>query len=175
MGDRITIGLNNDNAYRTLENVNSWIVAADNKSSILIAFIALLVGFTSGTYGKIFDVVLNGNNAVIAFGIILVLIYLTCLFIIIYHLIKVFIARLRVVGESEDVNLVSFISISKLSRNEYLELAKNTSNEKLNEMILAQVFVNSKIALRKMKHFNQAMFFCITLIPLTIALMLLGG
>ena len=174
MGDKMKIGVSNDNAYRTLENVNSWIVAADNKSSILIAFIALIVGLTSGTYGKIIDVILNGSNLEITFAVLVLILYLICLFIVLYHLIKVFIARLRIIGEIEEVNLVSFISISKLSRNEYFEMAKNISDEKLNEMILAQVNANSKIALRKMKHFNLALLFCITLIPLTIALMFIG-
>mgnify|MGYP000960415633 CR=1 FL=1 len=175
MGDKMRTGLNNDNAYRTLESVNSWIVAADNKSSILIAFIALLVGLTSGTYGKIINVIQSDSNHAILFAVLVLILYLICLFIVLYQLIKVFIARLRIVGESEEVNLVSFISVSKLSRIEYCEMAKSISDEKLNEMILAQINVNSKIALRKMNHFNLALIFCITLIPLTIALMFIGG
>lgn len=174
MGDRINIGLSNDNAYRTLENVNSWIISADNKSSILIALIGLLVGLSSGTYRKIIDVILGGSSSAIIFAILILLIYLICLSVVLYNLVKVFIARLRIVGDSEDANLISFISISQLSRDEYIGMSKNLTNEKLNEMLLAQINVNSKIALAKMKYFNLALLFSIVLIPLTIVLMFIG-
>src|SRR5690554_339371 len=121
MGDRVDKAFDKDTSYRTLELVNSWITA-DSKSSILLAFIALLVGLTSNSYSKIDDVILNGNNVSITFGIVIAVLYLFVLVLVIYHLILVFTARL-ITGSSNDLNnLVSFISISNMSDLEYLEL-----------------------------------------------------
>lgn len=53
MGDKIGKAFDKDTSFRTLELVNSWIIAADNKSSILLAFIGLIVGLSANTYGKI--------------------------------------------------------------------------------------------------------------------------
>ena len=174
MGDRVDKAFDKDTSYRTLELVNSWITA-DSKSSILLAFIALLVGLTSNSYSKIDDVILNGNNVSITFGIVIAVLYLFVLVLVIYHLILVFTARL-ITGSSNDLNnLVSFISISNMSDLEYLELAKKTTDKELCEMILKQVNINSKIAHQKMKQFNKALLYSVILIPLTIILVTFAG
>lgn len=175
MGDKIDKAFDKDTSYRTLELVNSWINAADSKSSILLAFIALLVGLTSNSYSKIVDVILNGNNVSITFGIVIAVFYLIVLVLVIYHLILVFTARLKTGTSIDHNNLVSFISISNMSDLEYLDLAKKTTDKELCEMILKQVNINSKIAHQKMKQFNKALVYSFILIPLTIILITFSG
>lgn len=175
MGDKIDKAFDKDTSYRTLELVNSWITAADSKSSILLAFIALLVGLTSNSYSKIVDVILNGNSVSITFGIIIAVLYLIVLVLVIYHLILVFTARLKIDTSSDHGNLVSFISISNMTVLEYLSLTKKATDEEVCEMILKQVNVNSQIAHKKMKQFNNALMYSLILIPLTIILVTFTG
>jgi hypothetical protein len=175
MGDKIDKAFDKDTSYRTLELVNSWITAADSKSSILLAFIALLVGLTSNSYSKIVDVILNGNNLSTTFGIVIAVLYLIVLVLVIYHLILVFTARLITRTSNDLNNLVSFISISNMTDHEYLDLAKKATDKELCEMILKQVNINSKIAYQKMKQFNKALMYSFILIPLTIILVTFSG
>ncbi|MDY0278671.1 MAG: hypothetical protein RBQ97_11375 [Acholeplasma sp.] len=163
-----------DTSFRTLEIVNSWIVAADNKSSILIAFVGLIVGLTADTYGQMTNLLVNGSSMQIALMIIFGLMYLSVLILVIYHLISVFVARIK----NQDIfpdNLISFVSISNKTADEYIEKAEHIEDKKMCEMILSQVNINSKIALNKMKHFNHALKFGILLIPLTIIIMIIVG
>ncbi|ABX81193.1 Pycsar system effector family protein [Acholeplasma laidlawii] len=175
MGDKIDKAFDKDTSYRTLELVNSWITAADSKSSILLAFIALLVGLTSNSYSKIVDVILNGNNVSITFCIVIAVLYLIVLVLVIYHLILVFTARLKTGLSIDRTNLVSFISVSNMTDQEYLELTKKTTDADICEMILKQVNVNSKIAYQKMKQFNKALMYSFILIPLTIIMVTFLG
>lgn len=175
MGDRLDKAFDKDTSYRTLELVNSWITAADSKSSILLAFIALLVGLTSNSYSKIVDVILNGDNVSITFGILIAVLYLIVLVLVIYHLILVFTARLITRTSNDHNNLVSFMSISNMTDQEYLDLAKKATDVDICEMILKQVNVNSKIAYQKMKQFNKALMYSFILIPLTIILVIFSG
>jgi len=140
-----------------------------------LAFIALLVGLTSNSYSKIVDVMLNGNNISITFGIVIAVLYLIVLILVIYHLILVFTARLKTGNSIDHNNLVSFISISNMTDQKYLELVKKTTDEEICEMILKQVNVNSKIAYQKMKQFNKALLYSFILIPITIILVTVSG
>jgi len=174
MGDKLEQVFDKNTSFRTLETVNSWIVAADNKSSILIAFVGLIVGLTANTYGQITNLLVNGTNTQIAFIIIFDLMYLSVLIFVIYHLISVFVARIK----NQDIfpdNLVSFVSISNMTAEEYIKKTEQIEDKKVCEMILSQVNINSKIARNKMKHFNHALKFGIFLIPLTIILMIIVG
>lgn len=101
--------------------------------------------------------------------------YLIVLILVIYHLILVFTARLNMGSSYDYNNLVSFISISNMTDQKYLELTKKTSEEEICEMILKQINVNSKIANLKMKQFNKALMYSFILIPLTIILVTFSG
>lgn len=175
MENRVERDFDKETAFRTLELVNSWIIAADNKSSILIAFIALLVGLSANTYSHVIESLINGSNTVITLVILFGSLYIIVLGFVIYHLIEVFIARIKVEKNSNEMNLLSFISISNLSSKEYISETNRVHEDELRDMILSQINVNSKIAKRKMKHFNLALMFSIVLIPVTIILMIVIG
>jgi len=174
MGDSVKKVFDKDTSFRTLEIVNSWITAADNKSSILLAFLGLIIGFSASTYGNLANLVVNGNNIQITLIIVFGIIYVIALGFTIFHLISVFIARTNKVDYFSE-NLVSFVSITKMESTDYINSANKINEETLSEMILSQISINSKIAKRKMIHFNNALKFGLALIPLTILLTIVAG
>jgi len=174
MENRVEKVFDKDTSFRTLEIVNSWITAADNKSSILLAFLALIIGFSASTYGKLADLIVNGSTLQITLIIVFGIIYVIALGFTIFHLISVFIARTKKVDSFTD-NIVSFVSIAKMESSDYISSAKKVNEDTLSEMILSQININSEIAKSKMTHFNNALKFGLTLIPLTILLMIVAG
>lgn len=173
MGDRIKSAFDKYTSFRTLELVNSWIIAADNKSSIFLAFIAIIVGFSVNTFSNINKFFINGSPSQITMIVIIGLLYIVVLGITILQLIFVFIARTSIKDNFKE-NFVSFVSISEM-QDTYIDKAKTVDDDKISEMILSQIKTNSKIAFIKMKHFNFALKFGILLIPLTIVLTILMG
>ena len=174
MGDSVKKVFDIDTSFRTLEIVNSWITAADNKSSILLAFLGLIIGFSASTYGKLMDLIVNGSTLQITLVVVLGIIYVIALGFTILHLISVFIARTNKVDYFSE-NLVSFVSIAKMESTDYINSANKVNEDTLSEMILSQISINSKIAKGKMSHFNNALKFGLALIPLTILLMIVAG
>ena len=174
MGDSVKKEFDKDTSFRTLEIVNSWITAADNKSSILLAFLGLIIGFSASTYGKLAGLIVNGSNIQITLIIVFGIIYVIALGFTIFHLISVFIARTKKADSFSD-NLVSFVSIAEMKDKDYIDSAKKVAEDVLSEMILSQININSKIAKSKMLHFNNALKFGLLLIPLTIILMIVAG
>jgi hypothetical protein len=174
MGDSVKKVFDIDTSFRTLEIVNSWITAADNKSSILLAFLGLIIGFSASTYGNLANLVVNGSNIQITLIIVFGIIYVIALGFTILHLISVFIARTNKVDYFSE-NLVSFVSIAKMESTDYINSANKVNEDTLSEMILSQISINSKIAKGKMSHFNNALKFGLALIPLTILLMIVAG
>lgn len=174
MGDSVKKVFDKDTSFRTLEIVNSWITAADNKSSILLAFLGLIIGFSANTYGNLADIVVNGSVLQITLIVVFGIIYVIVLGFAIFHLISVFIARTNKVDSFSD-NLASFVSIATMESQDYISSAKKVNEDTLSEMILSQININSKIAKGKMSHFNNALKFGLALIPLTIILMIVAG
>jgi hypothetical protein len=174
MGDSVKKVFDKDTSLRTLEIVNSWITAADNKSSILLALLGLIIGFSASTYGKLADLIVHGSTLQITLIIVLGIIYVIALGFTIFHLISVFIARTKKADYFSE-NLVSFVSFTEMKDKDYIDSAKKADEETLFEMILSQININSKIAKHKMSHFNNALKFGLVLIPLTIILMVVVG
>ncbi|MBI9010242.1 MAG: hypothetical protein JEZ05_09485 [Tenericutes bacterium] len=174
MGDSVKKVFDKDTSFRTLEVVNSWITAADNKSSILLAFLGLIIGFSASTYGNLVDLVINGSTLQITLIVVFGIIYIIDLGFTIFHLISVFIARTNKVDYFSE-NLVSFVSIAKMESTDYINSANKVNEDTLSEMILSQISINSKIVKGKMSHFNNALKFGLALIPLTILLMIVAG
>ena len=174
MGDSVKKVFDKDTSFRTLEIVNSWITAADNKSSILLALLGLIIGFSASTYGKLADLIVHGSTLQITLIIVLGIIYVIALGFTIFHLISVFKARTNKVDYFSE-NLVSFVSIAEMETKDYINFAKKANEDTLSEMIRSQININSKIAKGKMTHFNNALKFGLALIPLTIILMIVAG
>ncbi|QLY40156.1 hypothetical protein HF295_04480 [Hujiaoplasma nucleasis] len=174
MGNRVENVFDKETSLRMLEIVNSWIRAADSKTSILVAFIGLIVGLSASTYGKLSELLVNGSIPLITIVIVFGLAYLVILGLTIFNLVSVFIARTKNVDIFSD-NLFSFVSIAEMDDEDFIKETKEVDEKKAREMILSQISINSKIAISKMRYFNDALKYGIALIPLTIVLMLLAG
>ena len=87
--DKREIVYEKEDAYKTLEIINSWINAMDTKASFLLAYIAVIMGFvfTSGI-PHVFEVI-NASN--ISFLLIIkmdfMLMFLRYLLILLVHLV----------------------------------------------------------------------------------------
>lgn len=174
MEDRVENVFDKETSLRTLEIVNSWIRAADSKSSILLAFLGLIVGLSASTYGKLSELLVNGSIALITIGIIFSFAYLIILGFTIFNLVSVFIARTKNIDIFSD-NLFSFVSIAEMDDEDFIKKAKVVDEKIAREMILSQISINSKIAKIKLRYFNNTLKFGIILIPLTIVLMVIAG
>ncbi len=174
MESKVNKAFDKETSFKTLDVVNSWITATDNKASILLAFVGIVIGLSTNAYSKVYNLLINSS----VFGLIFILffsvIYLTVLGLVIYHFVSVFRPRIKSEQQVKD-NLVSFIEIANLTETDYLKYSMKVDNRQLNEMILSQINVNSKIAVVKVKHFNRALVFGVALIPLTMVLMLITG
>lgn len=174
MENRVEKVFDKETSFRTLEIVNSWITAADSKSSIFLAFIGILVGLTANMYGNLSEILMNGSSLQKVLVIIFGAIYIVFLGLTIFHLISVFIARTKNI-DSFSNNLVSFVSIAETKDSDYINSAREVDEESFIKMILSQIAINSGIANRKMKHFNNALKYGLLLIPLTIFLIVISG
>ena len=172
MGDRIEENMNKEDSYRILEMVNSWIHAADNKASKLLAFITIFIGLTFSMISEIKDIFSNLSGVWLVIVIILVVIggslYLFLVTYVFYNLIHVFIARINHDDICIKNNLTSFISISNMNPKDYTKLAKKTDNQSLYTMLLEQININSKIAKAKMEYFNKSLKYSVILVVLSL-------
>ena len=106
--------------------MNSWITAADNKSSILLAFVGLIVGLSTNMYGQVTNNLVNGTVFEIIFSIIIGLLYLSTTGLIIVNPAFVFIARTK----NKDIfpqNLVSFVSILEMDDEKYSNIGEKAN------------------------------------------------
>jgi hypothetical protein len=174
MGDSVKKVFDKDTSFKTLEIVNSWITAADNKSSILLAFFGLIIGLSASTYGKLSNLLVDGSILQITLVIIFGVVYVIIIGLTIFHLISVLIARTKNADIISD-NLFSFVSIAEMDDETYINKSKLVDEKTVCEMILSQVSINSKIAKSKMIHFNNALKFGLALIPLSMVLMVFAG
>jgi len=169
MGDRVDSAFDKDTAFRTLEIVNSWITAADNKSSILLAFVGLLVGLSTRMYMGLTAFLESGTVMEVILGIVFGILYIIILVMTVMNLALVFVARTKE-KDLYSKNIVSYVAISDMSGKEYIDNMKNTKENTLIEMISSQISINSKIAIKKMRYFNHALKCAIFLIPITIVI-----
>jgi hypothetical protein len=169
MGDKLTNAYDKETAFTVLEIVNTWIISADNKASILLAFIGIIVGLSSNA---LTGIITNIKNVDILLIVTLV-VYLVMLLITLLQIVLVFSAKVLLVDKIEP-NLISYISISQ-NRELFINEAINVTESELLKMILSQISVNSRIAVHKMKYFNTALKFAIPLVPLTFMLLVFSN
>jgi hypothetical protein len=178
MENRIENHFTKEDAYKSLDNVNHWIEAADNKASILFALVALFIGLTSGFFEKlplVFNI-LSRPDIVLLGGVALLLIlaYLYLGGYSIFFLMKVLMARLKKTDFTniDEKNVLFFGDIAKLDGTEYINTIKRMSDDEYLNHILNQVVIISKIASVKMKNFNKALKFSLFFFLATILLII---
>lgn len=153
-----------EDAYQTLELINSWINNVDTKSSFGLAFIAALIGFVFYNIGKtplpiqkFLELVRAHTFSMIIFiqAALIVALYTSCL-----ASILMFLAALlgRTKNTSGKQSIMFFGTISQYSLNDYKAKTLNMNNRDISKDLVEQVYTNSKICTQKFKYYNWGMY-----------------
>ena len=166
-------------AYKNLERVNFWIGNSDTKTSFLLAFIGIIVGFSISN-SKFIDSIIIAIKEIneqfcsfdfdVKFSLSITLILGVIIFILflgltLVNLLSVITSRVnptedelskkRVISNSNlffgtiAVNKGEYASIPENNFEEYLERINNLAEENLYDDINSQVYINSMICKKK--------------------------
>lgn len=167
-----------EDAFTLLSIINGWIQHADNKASILIAFIALLMGLNTDIFKAIHIIILWENIGLCISLIIILLLYFIALGFVLLYETMVLVARNNVKkykniqGLSND-SLLFFGDIQKIGFKKFCDRTNNLSEEELINELNEQITINSYIANKKLQYFNKALISAFSLLALTIVLLVL--
>lgn len=145
-----------EDAYQTLNLINSWINNIDVKTSFALAFLAVLVAFTldKGT-PRIFSEIFTTEciTCLMVFQLILgFMLYLNSILSIIFMLLAI---RARTKRTSIKKSGLFFGAIAQMELNDYKAKTMNMDNKDLIKDLLEQVHTNSTICSKKVKMYNK--------------------
>lgn len=159
-----------EDAYQTLEMVNTWISNIDTKVSFTLALAGVLIGFIFSTglpsALKIVSEVsklqeLNGGESI---GAILVCVLYVVSFISILFFMLAIIARIKNMNNVQ--SLFFFGSIAKMEILDYKTKVNSMSEQEVLEDLLEQIHTNSMICNKKAKYYNRGIKFLVATIVL---------
>ncbi len=147
-----------DDAYHTLDFINSWINNVDAKTSFALAYVAVLIGF----------VFVNGSPAVFANiqstekitscmlikAVIVIALYGTSFLSIIFMFLAI---KARTNNVSGKRSVMFFGTISEMELNDYKAKTLNMGEKELTKDLLEQIHTNSTICTKKMRFYNIGM------------------
>ncbi|MGC4019989.1 MAG: DUF5706 domain-containing protein [Muricomes sp.] len=155
-----------EDAYQSLQMVNSWISNIDAKISFTMAFVAVLMGFVfSNGIPRVFIEIskLNGvqqiSCAQVFFCILVIALYLLCL-LSIASLIMALTARVK--NTSIDTSVFFFADIAKRTFDDLKNDMDYISEGKLLKDLQGQIYVNSQICTKKAKFFNYGLYYFVS-------------
>lgn len=178
-----------DDAYHTLELINSWINNVDAKTSFALAYVAVLVGFVfvNGSPAVLQEIVKmeSVTRCMVIKAVIVVLLYVTSFLSIVFMFLalkarteklgwwkRIFTKNVNV---SNSRSVMFFGTIASISLNDFKSKTMNMDNKEITKDLLEQVHTNSKICTKKMKFYNVGLFwlfiataFCFTAVALNI-------
>lgn len=163
---------NKDDAYQTLELINSWINNIDAKISFALAYVSVLAGFvfangSPAVFKEIVDLEVMAKGIVIKAAIV-ILLYITSFLSIVFMFLalkariekrsfwkRIFAKNIR---ESNSKSVMFFGAIASNSLNDFKSKTMNMDNKEIIKDLLEQVHTNSKICMKKMKYYNSGLF-----------------
>lgn len=167
-------------ATKTLERNIGFITACDNKTSIFLAILGVIltIVFTNTDLNDLLNIITECISSK-AFGDLLYLVFLISSFVLllsgIMKLCKVLIGSTDEIARGIN-SPPSHIFFSGIQKNEsfvnYSESFRSLSKEEVLNELLSQIYINSDIANSKYKYFNSGLinsiiglgFFCIFLL-----------
>ena len=163
-------GYKREDAYSTLENINSWISNIDTKISFALALVGVLVGsiFEKGV-PQIFEKIAKYSKASELSGcdilnsILVILLYIfsfSCIICFIFALIA------RVKNPNTNESIFFFGTIQNMNLQSYKDKVKHMSENAILEDLEEQIHTNSKICTKKVVWYNRG----IKLLLITVAL-----
>lgn len=162
-----------EDAFKTLELVNSWIGSMDTKSSFLLAYLAVVMGFiVSNGLPDIFKTPKpNPLTALYILGISCVVVLYLSLIVAVVLLLGTLTAR--TINDSKNKSMLFFGEIAKLSLNDYKSKILNRTEDELIKDLLEQIHTNSRICVKKSALYNWGVKFSLIATTLYMVCMLL--
>lgn len=159
-----------EDAYETLNIINTWIGNMDTKVSFALALAGVLIGviFEKGMPGA-FDRIsqvsklaeLSGGEIIAA--ILVLLLYLSGLTSILCFMLSI-IARIKNLNNAPSVFF--FGSIGNMTLENYKNFVKNMEENEIIEDLKEQIHTNSRICSLKAKWYNRGIKFLLTTVIL---------
>lgn len=158
--------MNKDEKFKELERIDLWINNADTKISYLLAFLGIVatIIFTSGSViskvRECLDNVLKLSKQDIEniLSLVVITLVVNLVFFIaksIYYLLKASAAKIDV-GNTNKSSTLFFGSIAANTLEQFKDKIKRQTDEELEDDIIEQIYINSKICSEKMKNYNKA-------------------
>lgn len=141
----------------TLDLINQWIQHAENKASLLLAFVVSFSGIIQFICSKlIIPTYETSPKLFIVFIIVLTLGSIFFIISIIFFLMVIF-PNLTGYNLTENKYSIFFENITSFqSFDSYYKLVRKSNTEQFNKEIIKEIFINSKICSKKMKHIKFA-------------------
>lgn len=156
-----------EDAYQTLDFVNSWISNVDAKASFGLAFVAVLAGFIFYNIGEtptpiqeFLEELKNCTFSILVLirAVLVVVLYISCLVSIIMFFAALFGRIKSPTGTSERLSLIFFGTIAQYSLNDYKCKALDMDENAIEDDLLEQIYINSKICKQKFEYYNQGIY-----------------
>ncbi len=162
-----------EDAMYTLSAINEWTRSADSKTSILMAFISLLLGFTLAVFdGITYIAQLEKINFLAVVIIMLLIIYvLSAAAAIVFSSLSLA-ARLKFKNKGFN-SIIYFGDIAELSGEEFLSKTAQMTENDIVKDLKTQIVINSRISKRKLKYFNLGLISSIVLFASAIILLII--
>lgn len=162
-----------DDAYRTLNIINEWIRSSDTKTSILLGFISLLLGFTLTVFNGITYIKeLEKVNFLAVVIVLLLIVYILAAAVAVVCCCLSLIARLKT-NKIQSSSIFYFGHIANSTKEDYMSKTSKTTEADILKDIKNQIVINSRIAKRKFQHFNHALIASMVLFFCSITLLLI--
>ncbi len=147
-------------AERLLADIHNQIQHADNKASVLLAFLGIIVGLTINAFLELKQIDFTNEIAISVFVVIFFILYLLSLiasliFEIIVLTARYDISKFEQYGIKKQVFYFGYIG--KVGYKKFKNDLEDLSEEDILQEINSQIVVNSYIANKKYKFFNWAL------------------
>lgn len=151
-----------EDAFQSLEIINSWINNMDTKISFAMAFISVLIGFIfSNDLPDVFDEIAKlekiqqitpGQTVSVLLVLILYGACLACIGFLVAGLTA------RTKNTTPVTSIFFFGDIAKRTRDDVLDNMSNITEKKLLADLQNQIYINSQICTKKSMYFNKGLY-----------------
>lgn len=147
-----------EDAYQSLEIINTWISNIDTKVSFALAFVGVIIGMILGTdipkalkrVGEVSKLAELSGCEILAAVLVCVLYIVSFLSVICFMLAIV--ARVKNLNSTSSIFF--FGSIGKMNLQNYKEKIKQLTDQQIIEDLEEQIHTNSKICSQKTRWYN---------------------
>lgn len=176
MDNSVNKAYTKDDAERLLADVHNQIQHADNKASVLLTFLGIIVGLTLNAFLALKQVDFTHEITISVFVVAFFILYLLSLiasliFEIIVLTARYDISKFKQYGIEKQVFYFGYIG--KVGYKKFKADLENMSEEDILQEINSQIVVNSYIANKKYKFFNWALACSVAVLISAIAVAIL--